>query len=189
MRLFRIASISASLLLLSSVVARAESLKIPIGSQISVRMIDALDSKRSQSGEAFRATVDAPVVVNGVIVIPKGADAIGRITESESSGRLRGRATLIVELTAVNFEGKSLGIHTTTVQEMSASRAHQSMKVTGGATAAGTVLGLMGGAPWIGSSIGAAAGAAYQAIRGRSQIRIPAESLLSFTLVAPISLE
>lgn len=176
-------------LLLSAAVGRTASTAIPAGATISVRMTDALDSKNSRSGETFRATLNAPVTMNGTVVIPKGAEAIGRITDVESSGRLRGRAILAVELTAVNFDGKSLAIHTSIFQEGSASRSKQTMKIAGGATAIGTVVGLIGGAPWIGTGVGAAAGMVVQTVRGPAQIRIPAESLVSFTLLSPLPIE
>ncbi|MBI2816179.1 MAG: hypothetical protein HYX72_04485 [Acidobacteria bacterium] len=179
----------AAALLLSAAVARTASMTIPAGATISVRMTDVLDSKTNRNGETFRATVDAPVMMNGTVVIPKGAEAIGRITDVEPSRRLRGRAMLTVELTALNFDGKSVAVHTGTFQEGSASRGKQTMKIAGAATAIGTVVGLIGGAPWIGTGVGAAAGMVVQTVRGPAQIRIPAESLLSFTLLSPLPVE
>ncbi len=176
-------------LLLTAVMARAASMTIPAGATIAVRMTDALDSKTSRTGETFRASTELPLVVDGKIVVPKGAEAIGRITDVGSSGRLKGRPMIVVELTALNFLGKSVAIRTSTYQEGGISRGRQTAKIAGGATALGTVIGMVGGAPWLGAGLGAAAGMVVQTVRGPGQIRIPAESLLMFTLQSPLPMD
>ena len=50
---------------LGAATARGASMTIPAGSTISVRMTDSLDSKNSRAGETFRATLDAPVTIDG----------------------------------------------------------------------------------------------------------------------------
>ena len=173
---------------LVTTIARAGSFTIPAGATLSVRMTDALDSKSNILGETFRATLDVPVTIGGNVVIPKGAEAIGRVTNIQPSGRLRGRARIAVELTALNFEGKSVAVRTSTYQEGGAARGKQTARIAGGSTAAGTLIGTVGGAPWLGAGLGAAAGMVVQTVRGPSQIRIPAESLLMFTLQSPLSM-
>lgn len=168
--------------------APAASLTVPVGATISVRMTDTLDSKTNRPGETFRAALDSPVMVNGNVVIPKGAEAIGRVTEIQASGRIRGRAVIAVELTALNFDGKSIAVRTSSYQEDSAARGKQTAKIAGGSTLLGTLVGAVAGVPWIGTGVGAAAGMVVQTVRGPSQIRIPAESLLLFTLQSPLAM-
>ena len=62
--------------------------------------MDTIDSKTNHVGEMFRATLNSPLRVNGRIVIPQGAEAIGRLTVVEQGGRIRGHAKLALELTA-----------------------------------------------------------------------------------------
>jgi hypothetical protein len=185
--------IKASLLALAIVAGVASmpaaTLTVPAGSQISIRMTDPLDSKFSHAGETFRAVVDVPLEVNGKIVVPKGAEAIGRVIDVASSGRFRGRPMIAVELTALNFDGKSVGIRTSYYQHAGSSRGRLTARITGGATVAGTIIGAVAGAPFIGTGIGAAAGMAVQSVRGRDDIRIPAESLLLFTLQSPLPVD
>jgi hypothetical protein len=176
-----------ALLLTGSTLARAAAFTIPAGSAISVRMTDALDTKTTAAGQTFRAAVDAPVTINGSIVVPKGAEAIGRVVNVAPSGRFRGRAVIAVELTAINFEGKSVPIRTSTYEEGGRSRGKQTAKMSAGTIAVGTLIGAVAGAPWLGIGIGAAGGAVVQTVRGPGEIRIPAESLLMFTLQAPMS--
>ena len=169
--------------------ARAASLTIPAGATISVRMTGGLDSKANRAGETFRATVDSPLTVDGKVVVPKGAEAIGKLTDVQASGRIKGRSLIAVELTSLNFEGKSVAVQTSAYQEGGPSRVKQTAKIAGGATVLGTIVGAVAGAPWIGIGVGAAAGFVVQTVRGPAQIRIPAESILVFTLLSPLPLE
>ena len=175
-----------------TVAAQAASLTIPAGSTIAVRMADSIDSARNHPGEVFHATVDTALTVDGRVVLPVGAQAIGRLAAIERPGRFRGRAAVTLELTAINFDGKSVGILTSTYQEQGNARGKQMATFTGGGGLLGTLLGAVaGGTPgWlIGAGVGAAGGAVVQAVRGPQPVRIPAESLMLFTLLSPITLD
>jgi len=173
-------------------VGQGASVTVPAGTMLTVRMADSLDSARNHIGETFRATVDAPVTVNGRIVIPIGAEVIGRLNYVEQPGRFRGRPVIAMELTALNFDGKSVAVLSSTHQETGGSRGKQTATYAGGGGALGTLLGaIAGGSPGflIGAGIGAAGGAVVQVVRGPEPVRIPAESLMLFTLQSPISLD
>ena len=175
-----------------TVAAQAASLTIPAGSTIAVRMADSIDSARNHPGEVFHATVDTALTVDGRVVLPVGAQAIGRLAAIEQPGRFRGRAAVTLELTAINFDGKSVAILTSTYQEQGNARGKQTATFTGGGGLLGTLLGAVaGGTPgWlIGAGVGAAGGAVVQAVRGPQPVRIPAESLMLFTLLSPITLD
>jgi len=176
-------------LLLSTTISHAASITIPAGASIAVRMTDALDSNTNSAGQTFHATVDSPITLNGNVVVPKGAEAIGRITEVKSSGRFRGRSEISVELTALNFDGKSVAIRTSAHQEDTPSRTTRTAKLAGGGAAVGAIFGLIGGAPWLGTGVGAAAGAVVEVVRGPKPVLIPTESLLLFTLQSPLPLD
>jgi len=169
--------------------AQAASTTIPAGATISVRVTDTIDSKLNHTGDTFRAAVDAPLMVNGKVVVPQGAEAIGRVTEITPSGRLRGRPVIGVELTALNFEGKSVAIRTSAYQEGGSSRGRQTAKIAGGSTVLGAIIGAVAGVPWVGTGVGAAAGMVVQTVRGPEQVRLPAETLLVFTLQSPLPVE
>src|SRR4051812_20748283 len=57
------------------------SVTIPEGAVLEVRTNQALSSKTSQAGETFSASIEAPVEVNGKVVIPKGAEASGTVVD------------------------------------------------------------------------------------------------------------
>jgi hypothetical protein len=168
------------------------SLTVPAGTMLTVRMADSLDSDKSHAGETFRATVDAAVMVDGKIVVPQGAQAIGRVIYVAQSGRFRGRPVIMMELTALNFDGKSIAVLTGSHQEQGGSQGKQTATTAGSGGAIGSVIGAIAGGPpgfIIGAGIGAASGAVVQMVRGPEPVRIPAESLMLFTLQSPISVE
>ncbi len=184
--------LTAMALLLSVAGGRAAAGTIPAGATITVRLVDSIDSRNNYVGETFRATVDTPLMVDGQTVVPRGAEAIGRLTVVEHSGRIRGRSMIAMELTALNYDGKSVSIQTGAYQEAGDSRGKQTAKLGGGGAVIGTLIGaIAGGAAGslIGAGVGAAGGAIVQTVRGSQTIKLPAESLLVFTLQSPIPLE
>src|SRR3989338_7198714 len=89
--------------LVAAAAGRAASMTIPAGMTISVRMLDSIDSGRNYAGETFRATVDSPLVVEGKTLVPKGAEAIGRLVSVVQAGRPPGGPMLGLGLTAPNL--------------------------------------------------------------------------------------
>jgi hypothetical protein len=71
---------------------------IPVGTSITVRMIDAVNSQQTRLGETFRASVDEPVLVDGQVAIPRGADAVVKLVEDQESGKIEGRTVLTLVL-------------------------------------------------------------------------------------------
>jgi hypothetical protein len=176
----------------AATISQAASMTIPAGTTLAVRMSGEIDSERSQAGEMFRATIDGPVTINGQVVLPAGAEAIGRLTAVTQPGRFRGRSTITMELTALNFDGRSVGILTAVYQESGAARGKQTAAMSGGGGALGSILGAIAGGPpgmLIGAGLGAAGGAVLNVVRGPQAVRIPAESLMLFTLLSPVTIE
>ncbi|MBI4460917.1 MAG: hypothetical protein HY648_12785 [Acidobacteria bacterium] len=179
-------------LLWAVAIGHAGSVTIPAGTQITVRMTDTIDSEKSYIGETFRASMEDVLRVGGQIVVPRGAEAIGRLVAVEQAGRFRGRSMVAVELTALNFDGLSLAVQTSAYQEVGSSSGKETAKLAGGGGLLGSILGAITGGKkgsLIGATMGAAGGAIMQTVRGSEQVRIPAESLVIFTLQSPVSVD
>lgn len=189
MKQLRITGAIILVCVVAAAVGRAAPLTVPAGMTITVRMLDGVDSSANYSGETFRATVEEPLTVDGKTLIPKGAEAIGRLVSVERASRFQGRPALTMELTALNFEGQSVAIQTSAHQERGQSQTKRTMILAGGGAVLGTVISVIaGGGILLGSNIGGAAGTAIQAVRGGKDLRIPAEALMTFTLQSPIYL-
>ena len=67
-----------------------EQVVIPSSTTLTIRMIDGVDSSVNKPGEIFHASLDAPIVVDNQVIIPKGADVYVRLANA-SFGRTRVR--------------------------------------------------------------------------------------------------
>lgn len=164
---------------------------VPAGAEITIRMIDPVDSAVNTIGETFRASLDEPLIVDGRTIAPRGADVTAKLTEVEEAGRISGRSELTLILMDITLNGRRYEITTSEVSQEGASRGSQTAKRVGATAAIGAVLGgIFGGGK--GAAQGAAAGAgaatAVQVLTRGEQVKIPSESRLVFTLSRPINL-
>src|SRR3972149_2334748 len=125
--------------------APAEPVVLPVGTELTTRLVDSLNSKDSKAGDTFQATLDKPVVVDGTTVIPKGADVSGKVTNAVSSGRLKQRAELWVRLTEIKVGGKTYEVSTSTTGQKEGSKATRDVVFIGGGAGAGAAIGGIAG--------------------------------------------
>src|SRR5437899_5533100 len=64
---------------------------VPANTIVTVRTIDSIDSKTNQAGQVFKASLDAPIVVDNRVIVPAGADAYVKLVDAKSAGRVTGR--------------------------------------------------------------------------------------------------
>ena len=158
---------------------------IPRGSVLRVRIEAALDTRRNRAGDHFHASLAAPVLVHGTTVLPRGTEFTGHVTQSDASGRLKGRALIAVTLDSFRLKGKEYRVHTGSFERLSAAHKKRNLGFIGGGTGLGAALGAIAGGgkgALIGAAAGAAAGTARAAATGKLEVGIGAESLLTFPL-------
>jgi hypothetical protein len=165
--------------------------QIPSGTPITIRMIDAVDSRTAQPGQTFRASVDDPVMLGGETVIARGADVVTRLVEVKEPGKLAGGGQLTLALVSVEIDGEPVEVNTLTFTAAGESRKGQSAKVIGGTAALGAIIGAIAGGgkgAAIGAVAGGGAGTAVQVLTKGPEVRIPSETRLTFTLEKPVDL-
>jgi hypothetical protein len=170
---------------------QASGVQIPNGTQITVRMIDSVDSEQARLGQTFRASIDEPVLVDGQAVLPRGADAVVKLVEDKQSGKFAGKTVLTLALQQVMANGRMVDVTTGDVSESSNSRGSRTAKVVGGTTALGAIVGALAGGgkgAAIGAASGAAVGGGAQAVTKGQVVKIPSETRLTFTLQQPAQL-
>ena len=171
--------------------AAASRVVIPIGTSITVRMIDSMNSEQSRLGETFRASVDEPVMVDGQVVVPRGADAITKLVEDQQSGKIAGKTVLTLVLQQVLVNGRMIDLTSGDVSQSSGSRGARSAKVIGGTAALGAIIGALAGGgkgAAIGAGSGAAVGTGAEVLTKGQTVKIPSETRLTFTLQQPAQL-
>jgi hypothetical protein len=162
-----------------------DPIDLPAGTNLVVRMIDAVDSETARVGQTFAGSLDQPVMLNGETAIPRGADVTVKLVDSKDSGKLTGRAELTLDLVSVRVSGRMVDINTQTVQRESDSRGQRTAKMAGGTAAVGAIIGAIAGGgkgAAIGAGAGAAAGAGAEVVTKGQRVRIPSETRLTFVL-------
>jgi hypothetical protein len=164
---------------------------VPAGTDLVVSLGQALGSKLSQTGQSFIATTAQPVTIDGQLAIPKGSTVNGTVVTAKEKGKIKGEGQLSLTLRSVTINGQNYPIKTETLDSTVKGKGKRTAVTTGGGAAGGALIGgLAGGGKGagIGALVGAGAGFVGGAFTGNKQIELPAESTLTFSLSAPLTL-
>jgi hypothetical protein len=158
---------------------------VPSGTLVSVRMIDAVDSATGHVGEAFKASLDRPIVVDNETVFPRGAEVYVKLSKVESAGRVRGQSELQLQLDRIFSGSKSYIVESNTFTSTGASQGSRTAKTAGLGAAIGAAIGAISGGgkgAVLGGATGAGAGVGVEAVRKGEQVRVDSETQLEFRL-------
>jgi BON domain len=163
---------------------------IPSGTTLAVRLVDAIDSETSQQGQTFHATLDSPLAVEGDTAIPAGYDVEGHLVTVQSAGKFAGQSLVVLQLDRISAGGKYYSIQTDQYSRKGSSRGKNTATKVGAGAGIGAIIGAIAGGGK-GAAIGAAAGGGLgggvQAATKGQQIKLPSETVLNFTLQAPLT--
>lgn len=181
-------------ILLTSVCALAFALPswsqtdvIPAGTNITVRTNESIDGRSSNDGRVFSGVVDQDVRdSNGNTAIPRGANA-------ELMLRRAGSNEVVLDLDSISVNGRRYAVSSSSnatvsgdgTQKEGVGKNKRTGKYVGGGAVLGTIIGAIAGGgkgAAIGAAAGAAAGAGAQTMTRGRQVRVPAESLVTFRL-------
>jgi len=165
---------------------------IDSGTQVSVRLVDAIDSEKNMAGDTFHATLNAPLSSGGQEAVPAGADVIGHLVDVKSASKFAGQSMISMQLDSLSVGGKTYNLQTDQYTKQAASRSKNTAEKVGGGAVIGSIIGALAGGGK-GAAIGAAAGAGVgggaQAASKSQQIKLPPETVVNFTLQAPVTVE
>ncbi|MEO8659105.1 MAG: hypothetical protein ABI693_11575 [Bryobacteraceae bacterium] len=165
---------------------------IPEGTVINVRMQEALSSDKNSTGDAFSAVLDKPLVVQGFVIAERGARVEGRIVAAKEAGRIKGLSNLAVELLSLHTaDGQTLRLVTDSWEKSGESGAKGDAAKVGAAAGIGAAIGAIAGGgkgAAIGAVLGGGAGTGgVLATRGKA-VKIPVETRIPFRLREPVTL-
>ena len=119
------------------------------------------------------------VVEDGDVLLPAGSEVIGHVVTAVRSGRVKGRAHLVVSFDQIRADGRTLRIDATGFDVTAESSKGKDAKIAGGAAAGGAIIGAIagGGEGALKGGVigGAVGGAAVLATRGK-EVELPAGS-------------
>jgi hypothetical protein len=160
------------------------------GTVIPVRLTDPLDSATAQPDDTFHATLGVDLVAGGMLVAPMGTPVEGHVVDAKDAAHFKGSSLLALELTSLDLHGRHISIATDTLSKQGEGRGKNTAVKAGGGALLGTVIGAIAGGgkgAAIGAAAGAGAGTGINAATRGQQVKIPAETMLNFTLQQPLS--
>lgn len=165
---------------------------VTAGTLIPARTVEGLSSDRNQAGDGFTATLDAPLVVNGLVIAERGAHLEGKVVQADKAGRVKGVSDLSIELTQLTTsDGQRIPIETESfIKHGQTSKGEDAAKVGGGA-ALGAIIGAIAGGgkgAAIGTAVGGAAGAGGVAATRGKAVNIAPETRISFRLRSAVTI-
>ena len=164
---------------------------LPAGTSISVHLDSDLSSKTSKPNQGFTATIADSVRVKGTTVIARGARAEGVVVDAKNQGKIKGEGVLSVRLTRVRTKWGSYQVSTAALDNEEKGKGKRTAVAAGGGAGLGAIIGgIAGGGKGaaIGALAGGGAGTAGAAFTGNKEIKLPAETLLTFQTTEPVTI-
>ncbi len=165
-------------------------LTVAAGTQISIRLIDPIDTGQTPLGATFSGTLASDLKAGNRVVAPRGSTVTGEVTHVVNSGRLKRPAELELILSTLRPRGgKTYTLKTDPAAWKGESHTKRNVGMIGGGAGAGALIGgLTGGkkGALIGSAIGAGGGTAAAAATGKQEIQLAPETVIDFQLAGPL---
>jgi len=177
--------------LLSRILGSNRAVTVPEGTELTVVLDQSLSTAENRPGDSFQASFAVPIVIDRKTVIPKDARVKGHVVDVQASGRLTGTARLVLTLDSVEVDGESSTIATDDEGRIGKNHNKRNGILIGGGAGLGALIGgIAGGGKGvlIGGAAGAGAGTAGAAYTGKKDIRVPAETKLTFRLARPATI-
>jgi hypothetical protein len=168
-----------------------QSLTLPAGTVVRVRIDEWISTDRNVIGDSFSAVLDQPIVVDGWVVARRGQAQTGRVTQLKKAhgGGTSQLGVDLPELTLV--DGQQLPLETQLSQTSARSSQDRNVAAVGTTTGVGAIIGAIAGGGTgaaIGAGVGATAGIiGVMSTPGRPAVIAP-ETVLSFRLQAPVTI-
>jgi hypothetical protein len=164
---------------------------LPPSTAIALRLDQTLSSKISIPGQHFRGKLAQPLMVDGRVAVPAGTEFSGVVSQAVPAAKLAGGAVLRIDLTSFSFQGKEYPVQAPSLLRITRGQGKRIAKVAMGGALIGAVVGALANGKK-GALIGAAAGVGTGVIGAAAtnkplDIVLPAESLVTFHLAAPIT--
>jgi len=162
---------------------------VPSGTELILTLETPVSSETAKPDQPVRAKLAKPVVVAGMETIPAGAPVTGAVVSAERSGKVKGRASLVLRFNEVTVMNTPYRISTARItRQAEATKGEDATKIGVGAgvgTAIGAIAGGGKGAA-IGAGVGGGAGTAVVLATRGKEVTIPAGATLRTTITETV---
>ncbi|MCZ6651951.1 MAG: hypothetical protein O7D91_02865 [Planctomycetota bacterium] len=171
---------------------KPEKATISVGTRLRVRLSQPLTSKRNKTGDAFDAVLDEDLNVGGKVVVPRYSRVTGTLVESRRSGRVAGKARLVLHLTRLHVGDRVLPIETDRKTVQAAGSAGRDARKIAASAGLGALIGaIVDGKKGArrGATTGAGAATLSTLLTRGNEAQVSAERVFTFELRLPIEVE
>jgi hypothetical protein len=168
----------------------ARTVSVATGTALPIRLADSLDSNTTQTGQTIHGTLTADIIADNMVAIPRGTPVVGRVIQAKDAAHFAGSSLLSIELTQIELKGAPISVVTSPFSQEGKGRGKNTAMKTGGGAALGAIIGALAGGgkgAAIGAASGGGLGAGVNAVTRGEQVKIPAETLITFKLQSPIN--
>ena len=173
----------------STTATTASSVEVPVGTEIDVRLQNALNSGTAQVEDRFEGATLADVTVDGRLAIPAGSIFRGVVTAVEPGTRTNRTSKITVSFDQVTLNGRSYPIRGTVTQAIEG----EGIRGEAGRTAAGAgvgaiIGGILGGFKGALAGILIGGGGTIAATEGK-EVELPQGSVLRVRMDSPVQID
>ncbi len=167
---------------------------LPAATQLAIRTNENIQATQSDVGKTYSAEVARTIEdQKGTVLVPKGAPV--QLTIASVKNPTLGETQAELALHTITLNGHRYLVSSNTVTQQGTGGLGKNKKtaeMVGGGALLGTVIGAIAGGgkgAAIGAAVGGAGGAGAQVLTKGKQVKVPAESVLTFQLSQPIRLQ
>jgi hypothetical protein len=138
-------------------IAKFREYVVPDGTKLQLSLVTPASSETSNVGDPVEATVEEPVKIDDVVVLPEGSVVHGKVTDATSAGKVKGRAGLALHFDTIVVGGERYPISLGIAVEAPSTKGKDAATIGISAGAGAIIGGILGGGK--GAATGAAIGA------------------------------
>lgn len=169
-------------------VAKFREYLVPEGTALKLTLRTSVSSETSHAGDRIEATLTEAVRVDDVEVLPEGSVIQGTVTEAESAGKVKGRASLAIHFDSVEARQERYPIAAGLAAEAKSTKKKDAATIGIGAGAGAIIGAVIGGGKGAatGAAIGGGGGTAVVLMTEGKPVQFGAGSHMTVHLTKPV---
>jgi len=168
-----------------------QTVTVPAGTVLNVHLSQGIDVDSTQTGATFTGRVDDPIMIDGRVVIPRGAAAVIQVASVKQSGTLKGSDRIALKLNSISFGDRTYEVATEYAVARGKGEGGRTARKVGAGAGLGAIVGAIvdgGEGAAIGAVVGGITGTIVAA-SGEEHLKLPAETRLQFQLTAAVRVQ